>query len=81
MGLEVALQWQGQQWLAEVLEEDVSKELLSLRLLGQILETASSEDGGEDLAIQPLTEPQEAGLKALVFDDLVVLQIVFWRWV
>lgn len=80
VGLEVALQWQGQQWLAEVLEEDVSKELLSLRLLGQILETASSEDGGEDLAIQPLTEPQEAGLKALVFDDLVVLQIVFWRW-
>lgn len=59
VGLEVALQWQGQQWLAEVLEEDVSKELLSLRLLGQILETASSEDGGEDLAIQPLTEPQE----------------------
>lgn len=59
VGLEVALQWRNQQWLAEVLEEDTSKELLSLRLLGQILETASSEDGGEDLAIQPLTEPQE----------------------
>ena len=41
----------------------------------------ATQDGGEDLAIQPLTEPQEAGLKALVFDDLVVLQIVFWRWV
>ncbi|CAK8990747.1 N-acetyl-gamma-glutamyl-phosphate reductase [Durusdinium trenchii] len=58
-GGEVAVQYDGETCLAQVLKE-TDREMLSVRLLGRIIEsTLSEEEEGEDVAIQAFDQEEE----------------------